>query len=169
VLIALLFTETAFAIALVVLWVDERHRPVLTAHAILLAGAPLFVWTAGAAGLLPAALVLGGSRLAASAFGHVVAERAYGVRYPWAFAGRVAAVSAGMAAVLVGLRALWPTSPLEAPALTAAGVVVVGVGLRLGRVLGPDELEVLTRTSVPGRHHVVRWLGGTLPSPKRVP
>jgi len=160
VLIALLFAETALAIGLVLLWVDERHRPVLIAYAIPLAGAPLFVWTAGAAGLLPAAVVLGGSRLAASAFGHFVAERAYGVRYPWRFAGRVGLVAAVMASVLAGLRALWPTSPLEALTLTATGVVIVGVGLRVGRALGPDELDILERTGIPGRRLLVRWLGG---------
>ncbi len=160
VLIALLFAETALALGLVLLWVDERHRAVLIGYGILLAGAPLFIWTAGVAGLLPAAVVLGGSRLAASAFGHFVAERAYGVRYPWKFAGRVGLVAAVMAVVLTVTRAFWPASPVEALTLTAAGVVVVIVGLRLARALGPDDLDVLDRTGIPGRHLLVRWLGG---------
>ena len=86
-LVVLLFAETAMAVGLLVLWVDERYRPVLGAQLVMIAGAPLFVWTAGRFGLLAAALVLGGSRLASSIFGYLVARRAYGVRYPWAFAG----------------------------------------------------------------------------------
>ena len=66
VLVVLLFAETAFAVGLLVLWVDERYRAVLTTQAVMVAGAPLFIWAAARFGLLAASLVLGGSRLAAS-------------------------------------------------------------------------------------------------------
>jgi O-antigen/teichoic acid export membrane protein len=158
VLVVLLFAETALAVGLLVLWVDEQYRPVLMAQAVMIVGAPLFVWTAGEFGLLPSALVLGGSRLAASALGYIEARRLYGVRYPWRFAAKVILVSLVMVGCLVLMRAIWPTSLAEAVASTLLGVIVVIVGLRLFRVLGPDELDVLARASVPGREWMTRWL-----------
>ena len=159
VLVVLLFAETAFAVALLVLWVDEQYRPVLIAQAMMIAGAPLFIWTSAQFGLLPSALVLGSSRLAASALGYIEARRLYGVRYPWRFAAKVIVVSMIMVVSLTAVRAVWPTSLLEAVACTFLGVLIVAVCLRLFRVLGPGELELLARTSIPGKHLLVRWLG----------
>jgi O-antigen/teichoic acid export membrane protein len=158
VLVALLFAETALAIGLLVLWVDERYRAVLTAQAVMVAGAPIFIWTAQAFGLLPAAVVLGASRLGASIFGYAEARRLYGVRYPWAFAAKVTLVSLVMVACLGAVRAVWPTSLVEAVVCTSLGVAIVAVGLKLFRVLGAEELELLARTSIPGKHLLVRWL-----------
>jgi O-antigen/teichoic acid export membrane protein len=158
VLVVLLFAETALAVGLVVLWVDEQYRPVLMAQAVMIAGAPLFVWTAGQFGLLPSALVLGGTRLAASIIGYIEARRLYGVRYPWRFAAKVALVSLVMASCLVSVRAIWPTSLVEAVTLTVLGVALVAAGLRLFRVLGPAELHLLEQASVPGKRLLIRWL-----------
>jgi O-antigen/teichoic acid export membrane protein len=160
ILVALLFAETAMAVGLLVLWVDERYRPVVAANVVMIAGAPLFVWAAGRFGLLAAAAVLGGSRLAASLIGYTEARRIYGVRYPWQFAGKVSLVSLIMATVLETIRQVWSTSAVEAVALTALGVLIVVVGLRLFRVMGPGELDVLQRTSIPGKHLLTRWLAG---------
>ncbi len=158
VLVALLFAETALAVAVLVLWVDERYRAVLGAQFAMIVGAPLFVWVAGRFGLVPAAFVLGGSRLAVSLIGYVGARRAYDVRFPWSFAARVTLVSTAMALTLSAIRQVWGTSVVEASALTLLGVVIVLVGLRVLRVMGPNELEVLQRVSVPGKHLLVRWL-----------
>ncbi len=158
VLVALLFAETALAVAVLVLWVDERYRPVLGAQSAMIVGAPLFVWVAGRFGLVPAAFVLGGSRLAVSLIGYAAARRAYDVRFPWAFAVRVTVVSAAMALVLSGIRQVWTTSVIEAAVLTMVGVVVVVVGLRVMQVMGPNEIEVIGRTSMPGKKLLVRWL-----------
>ena len=160
VLVALLFAETALAVGLVVLWVDEQYRPVLMAQAVTIAGAPLFVWTAMQSGLLPASIVLGGSRLAASILGYTEARRLYGVRYPWRFAAKVCLVSLLMAAGLTAMRAIWPTSVIQAAVCTILGVAITAVGLRLFHVIGPRELELLGRASIPGRHLMIRWLAG---------
>jgi hypothetical protein len=138
--------------------VDERYRPVLAAQSAMIIGAPLFVWIAGRFGLVPAALVLGGSRLAVSLIGYIGAKQAYDVRFPWAFAARVTAVSLAMAVILSAMRRVWDTSLIEAATLTTAGVFIVLVGLRVLRVMGPNEVEVLQRTSIPGKHLLVRWL-----------
>ena len=160
VMIALLFAETAMAGALLMLWVDERFRAVLAANFAMIVGAPLFIWTAGQFGLVPAAVVLGGSRLASSLIGYAEARRIYGVRYPWGFAARVTLVSVVMAALLSAIRQFWDTSFVEAMTLTALGVIVVVTGLRVFRVIGPGDLEVLQRTSIPGKDLLVRWFAG---------
>ena len=158
VLIVFLFAETAMAVGLLVLWVDERYRPVLLAQLVMIAAAPLFVWSAGRFGLLASAVVLGVSRLAASVFGYIQVRRMYGVSYPWIFAAKVTAVSLTMAAVLGAARQVWTTSITEAAALTALGVLIVLAGLRVFRVMGPGELDVLQRASIPGKRVLARWL-----------
>lgn len=158
VLVVLLFAETVFAVGLLVLWVDERYGHVLTTQAVMLAGAPLFIWAAGRFGLMPAALVLGGSRLAASLLGYAAAHRLYGVEFPWRFAAKVSLVSLLMAACLTTVRTVWPTSLLQVIACTLLGVVMVALGLRLFRVLGPREVELIERMSIPGKRLLVRCL-----------
>ena len=46
---------------------------------------------------------------------------------------------------------------IEAAALTCLGIVIVLVGLRLLQVMGPNELEVLARASIPGKRVLIRW------------
>jgi hypothetical protein len=149
-------------VAVLVLWVDERYRAVLGAQFAMIVGAPLFVWVAGRFGLVPAAFVLGGSRLAVSLIGYGGARRAYDVRFPWRFTARITLVSMAMALILSAIRQVWGTSVVEASALPVLGVVVVLVGLRVLQDIGPNELEVLQRVSVPGKHLLVRWLSPTL-------
>ncbi len=161
VLVVLLFAETAMAVGLLVLWVDERYRPVLLAQLVMVASAPLFVWAAGQFGLLTSAAVLGGGRLAASWLGYVEARKLYDVRYPWRFAAKVTLVSLVMGACLLVIRSFWPTSFLEATVLTLLGAAIVALGLRLVRVMGPDELDVLERASIPGKRWLVRWLSAS--------
>lgn len=158
ILVALLFAETVFALGVLVLWVDERYRLVLMAQATLVLGAPLFIVAAAYGGLETAAYVLGGSRLAASLIGYRAARRVYGVAFPWRFAARVSLASAAMAAVLQLIRLAWTTSPIEASTLTVLGVLLIAAALRVFRILGPDELGVLERVSIPGRKWVVNWL-----------
>lgn len=158
-LVALLFAETVLALGIVLLWTDERYRPALAAQSLTVVSAPLFVWTAGRFGLIAAGCVLGGARVVSAAVAYVAARRAYGVRFPWEFAGRVTLVSAIMAATLEGLRRVWSTSPIEAAVLTLAGVGMVIIGLRALRIFGPNELDVLRRASIPGRGFLVQWLG----------
>ena len=66
-----------------------------------------------------------------------------------------------MASSLVLVRAMWPTSLIEAVTVTILGVVFVAVGLRLFRVLGPAELELLEQASIPGKRLLIRWLSSS--------
>ena len=157
-LVALLFTETAFNLGLIVLSVDERYRPVLLSQGLLVLAAPVFLLAARFGGVAAGAAVLGAARVAAVVSGYLVCRREYGMRFPWAFTARVAVASAVMAVVLVAGRAVWPTSALEALALTAVGGAVFAVAMRLGGVIGPEERALLERAKLPGGRYLVRWL-----------
>jgi O-antigen/teichoic acid export membrane protein len=157
-LVALLFTETAFNLGLIVLSIDERYRPVLAAQALLVVAAPLFMLAARVGGVAAAATVLGTARVAACAAGYVICRREYGMRFPWAFTGRVAIVSGAMGTVLIAARSVWRTSALEALALTALGALVFAIGMRVARVIGPEERQLLERARLPGGRWLLRWL-----------
>ena len=159
--IVLLFAETTFSLGLLVLWMDERYLPVLAAQGVIVGSAIFFLWAARDGALLPAAAVLGGARLLAACLGYVAAQRRYHVRYPWGFLGRIIGVAAVMATVLASLRQVWETSAVEATTLTGVGVVLVALGLRVARVVGPSDLQVLERSSIPGRQWLVRWLSSS--------
>lgn len=158
ILVALLFTETAFNLAIIILSVDERYRAVLGAQALLLLGTPLFVAAAYWGGLTGAAVTIGALRLVVTVVGYLVGRRAYGLRFPWGFAARVGAVGAAMGVVLVAARSVWATSVLEAATLTALGAAIFLVGLRWGRVLGSEEAALLRRASLPGSDLMLRLL-----------
>ncbi len=158
VLVALLFTETAFNLGLIVLSVDERYRPVLLSQGILVLAAPIFLAAARFGGVAAGAAVLGAARVAAVVSGYLVCRREYQTRFPWAFTARVAGASAVMAVVLIAARAIWTTSVLEALTVTALGGTVFAVAMRVGRVIGPEERALLERAKLPGGRHLVRWL-----------
>lgn len=158
ILVAAMFAETAFNLGVIVLSIDERYRLVIAIQSLLLLAAPAFVLAAVHASLPWAASIFGGARLAVAVAGYLLCRRLYGFRFPWAFTARVGAVSAVMGAVLVALRWGWPTSVLEATVLTLLGVAIYAVGMRVARVLGPAETELLHRTGLPGRRWLLAWL-----------
>ncbi len=158
VMVVLLFAETAFNLGNIVLSIDEQYRPVLLAHSIRVLSVPLFLWAASQSGILAAAAVLGAARLMSAILTTLIARAKYGVRLPWAFAGRIAMVSLVMAIVLVVGRTLWPTSPLQATVLTFVGMGIFLLGIRLGRLLGEEEINLIRRSQLPGHQLLVRWL-----------
>jgi O-antigen/teichoic acid export membrane protein len=159
VLIALLVTETAFNQAMMILTVDERYATVLKLIAIQALAAPLVVAAGTYWGVEAAAFVLGLGRAATSVAAYLVCRRRYRLPYPWAFAGKLAVASAGMAVTLGLGRAVWPTSATEAVTLTAAGAIVFGVGVRLTRAIGAEEIGLLRRVNLPGGRWLVVLLG----------
>lgn len=158
VMVVLLFAETAFNLGNIVLSIDEQYRPVLFAQSIRVLSVPLFLWAASHGGILAAAAVLGVARLMSAIVATLIARAKYGVRLPWAFAGRIAMVSLAMAIVLVVGRAFWPASPLQATVLTFVGMAVFLLGIRLGRLLGAEEIDLIRRSQLPGHELLVRWL-----------
>ncbi|MFQ5743749.1 MAG: lipopolysaccharide biosynthesis protein [Acidobacteriota bacterium] len=157
-LVALLFAETAFNLAMIVLWIDERYWAMAGSQAILVLAAPCFLIAAARGGLLAAAAVFGGARLAVSASAYLVCRRAYRFHYPWPFAARVGAASLIMGAVLLTAKAFWRSSVGEALTLTLLGIAVFGLCLRLMDILGADETELLCRAQLPGQRWILGWL-----------
>ena len=74
------------------------------------------------------------------------------------FAARGAVVGAAMGAVRVVVRSFLGQSALEAIGLTALGAATYLAGLRLARVLGPEEIDLLERSDVPGKRLALAWL-----------
>jgi O-antigen/teichoic acid export membrane protein len=158
VMVVLLFAETAFNLGNIVLSIDEQYGPVLIAQSLRVLSVPLFLWAASHGGILVAASVLGLARLLSAVLATLIARAKYGVTLPWRFALKVAGVSLVMGLVLITGRAFWSTSPLQATTLTFAGAAVFLVGIRLGHLLGADEIDILRRSRLPGHELLVRWL-----------
>lgn len=158
VLVGFMYAETAFNLPNILLSVDERYRALFWTQAVAIVAAPLFVVTAGSVGLVGAAVVLGATRLAIALLGYGICRKTYGVQFPWTFAGRVGLVALVMATAISAARLFWPTSPIEALTLTLVAVVLYLLGLRWARVVGPEEVDLLRRSKVPGHGWVVAWL-----------
>lgn len=155
--VALLYAQTAFNLGLIWLSIDERYRIVLWTQAIPVMTAPFFLIVAATRGLVAAALVFGGARLVASVIGYLVCRRDYGFRFPWAFGARVALVAACMGAILTVLRSYLPQSAPVAVGLTVLGALLYFAGLRLARILGAEEIDLLERSDIPGKRFVLAW------------
>jgi len=156
--VALMYTQTAFNLGMIWLSIDERYRAVLWTQSILVIAAPVFVVVATTFGLIPAAFVFGGARLVVSVIGYLICRRDYGFQFPWGFAAKVTAVAGFMGLVLAMVRSYVPRSPLEAIGLTLLGVVIYTASLRLARILGPEEIDLLERSDIPGKRLVLAWL-----------
>ena len=154
----LLYSATAFNLGMIWLSTDERYRAVLGTQSLLVIAAPIFFLVARTWGLVPAVLVLGGARVIVNVTGYLICRRDYGFRFPWLFAARVLGVAAAMGATLVVLRRFIEQSALETIALTALGAVIYVVGLRVARILGPEEIDLLERSDVPGTRLALAWL-----------
>ncbi len=164
ILIALLVTETAFNQALIILTVDERYGTVLRLVAIQVLTAPLLVMVARSYGIEMAALVLGTGRATTSLAAYVACRRLYGLPYPWAFAMKLLAAATAMGLLLAVGRAWWPTSAVEAVALTVVGLITFAICARWLRLVGPEELSLLRRADLPGRRWLLVLLGAPVGS-----
>ena len=158
VLVPLMYAATVFNLPGIILTIGEQYRALVWTQAIGIVAAPVFVVAAASNGLVAAAMVLGGTGLAKALGAYVLCRRAYGVRFPWAFAVRIGMVSLVMATALAAARAVWATSLLEAITLILAGAIVYVVGLRVVGALGPEEIDLLQRSELPGHTWVVAWL-----------
>jgi O-antigen/teichoic acid export membrane protein len=158
ILCALIFFETLFNLGNILLSVDHRYAIVLAAHAVRIAAAPVFVWLALRGDMVLATIAFGAGRVLASGLGHVVAHRAYGVRFPVAFTARVCLSTAMMAIVVGAGRLLLPSSWPATVSLTAVGAALTVLGARWFAVLGPRELDILHRAGLPGGATLIAWL-----------
>jgi O-antigen/teichoic acid export membrane protein len=156
--VVLMYTQTAFNLGMIWLSIDERYRVVLYTQSVLIVAAPFFLIVAATRGLVAAALVFGGARLVVSVTGYVICRRDYGFRFPWRFAAKIGAVAGCMGVVLAILRHYLPQSGVEAASLTLVGALIYLAGLRVARILGPEEIDLLDRSNVPGKRWALAWL-----------
>lgn len=158
VLVCLMYAETVFGLGVIVLSVDERYLRVFWTQSVLILLVPFFLFGAANYGVFMAAVVFGSARLGAALLGYLFCRRDYGFRFPWTFACRVGLVSLVMGSVLVVAQSWWTRSVIEAITLTFAGIVIFGFGLRIAKVMGPDETELLRRGQLPGHRWILNWL-----------
>ena len=163
VFVALLYLQTAFNLGIIWLSIDERYRAVLWAQSIQVFAVPFFLIVADTRGLVAAALLFGSARVVVNVVAYVLCHRDYGFRFPWAFAAKVAAVASVMGLILSLLRSFLAPSVPEALGLTTVGVLLYAAGLRVARVLGPEEVDLLERSDIPGTRAALAWLVAVLP------
>ena len=159
VLTLFLFAESLFNIGRIALSADERYRDVLTAQLARMAAVPALITLAATGHLLGAAAAFGAGRLAANLIAYFMARKRYGVRFPAAFALRVAGPVLVMTAVLVPLRGITGTGWVPVLSLTALGAAIVLAGLRAFRVLSKDDVDLIARSKIPLGASITRWLG----------
>ena len=159
ILTAALFVESFLGLSGILLVTAELARPVLLAQILIVLGAGPFVIAAGSDNLVLTAAIFRVGPLLASVVKHVVAKQRFVIRIPWAFIARSSLPSLTMVVVLISVRPNGGTSWLEAVLLTMLGVATVLVGMRVFRVLGPRELDLVRRTQLPGSALILRFFG----------
>ena len=188
VLVAFLFVEAAISIPHNILMVYERFTPVLWSRVVSLVSIPLLLVFIplfdGAAqtilhmdpddakpfGLVGAAIATGMARVLSRLVVFVYARRSMGLRYPWAFARKVALASLAMA-VVVRVLAVWighypfggASGGKVGAALLNLGIAILGgvvfaIAFRLLGGLDEDDKRRLARMKLPLPAWALRWL-----------
>ena len=172
VLVVGLFGESLISIALTVLLVFERYGPVLASRAAALVSVPLLVLLVPPYGMVGAAVAMAVAGVLARVVALVDGQRALGLRFPWAFLGRVALASGVMGLVVLPLALLMPATPLIGTGrwgLLAFWLIVNGMLVVLGMALfygvfrltgGLDaaDKERFAALRLPFVGRVLRWL-----------
>jgi len=158
VFIALLYAQTAFNLSIIWLSIDERYRAVLWTQSLQVIVVPFFLIVSGSRGLVAGALLFGGARVVVNVTAYVLCHRDYGFRFPWRFGAKVAVVAGAMGLALATLRSVLAPSVPEAVGLTILGALIYAAGLRVARVLGPQEVDLLERSDIPGTRLALAWL-----------
>ena len=165
-----LFLDAAISVPLAVLMAYERYRPMLIARTAALVAVPLVLLVVPRTGAVGAALVMVGVRLATDGLAMALAARELPLRYPLAFAGRVALATAAMALVVapVALLLLAPPAGLAAGpragyllanlALGGAGAAIFVAAFRLTGGLDPADRRRIGELRLPGARHVLRFI-----------
>ena len=153
-----LFVESFLALGGTLLTTAELARPVLWTQALVVLGVGPFVFAASTGNLVLTAAIFPVGRLLAALAKHFVARRLFGVRLPWAFLGRAALPSLAMGTVLILIRPTGAPSWFQAVLLTVVGAAIVLAGMRLFRVIGPRELDLLERAQIPGGAWILAFL-----------
>ncbi len=100
-------------------------------------------------------------RLGAVAWAWLAARQRYGLRFPWAFAARVAAPTAVMTAAVVASRVVLAPGWSRPLLVSAGGALLFALLARWWRLLGPREADLLRRAGFPGSRLLLAWLAPT--------
>jgi len=152
----------------------ERYRPVIVSRVLILATVPLIFWLAARYSALGTAMGMSIARLAGAAVVLAYALRAFQLRFPWRFLGRVGLATAAFVAMLV--PALWlggwgifdTTMPATLGERAAGVLILIGLALVAGAIfivafkwLGGLEAEDRERVAglrFPLKKWILRWL-----------
>jgi O-antigen/teichoic acid export membrane protein len=154
-----LFVEAFLSLGGILLTTAELARPVMLSQALVVLGAGPFVLAASTGNLVLTAAIFPVGRLLSALVRHLVARKKFGVQFPWTFIFRAALPSISMVAILIPLRSFGESGWLEVVFHTALGFIIVLIGMRVFRVLGPRELDLLERAKVPGVAWIFFFLG----------
>ncbi len=162
-----LFLESFLSSSQIVLQVYERYRLLLLPRALTILFLPLLVWVAPKYGLVGVTLAIGGGRVIIALVTAILAQRAFPLRYSWAFFGRVILATMAMAVLVVGLQWVLGLDDTIGETLmqrlVAAGqllgIAAVGAGsfvlaLRAMGGLEPEDRQRILESRLPLR----RWL-----------
>jgi O-antigen/teichoic acid export membrane protein len=162
-----LFLESFLSSSQIVLQVYERYKLLLLPRALTLLFLPLLVWVAPKYGLVGVTLAIGGGRVLIALVTAILAQRAFPLRYSWAFFGRVILATMAMAVVVVGLQWLLGLDDTIGDTLmqrlvaagqllgiAAAGAGSFVVALRAMGGLEPEDRQRILESRLPLR----RWL-----------
>ncbi len=155
----LLFAESLLATSQNALMVSERYLPIIVSRVLAFTSIPLAAVLVPRYGVLGAAAAIGGARVLAGLVVFVAGRRLLELKFPWAFALRLAVASAIMALVLLPLAGLLPTSVttrgeqlglfVATMSVAAVGGAVFLVSLRLLGGLDQRDRQQLAATRLP--------------------
>lgn len=163
VLAILLFAESLFSPAQIVLLVNDRYRQVLVSRALALLSIPFLFLAIPVFGAVGAAFAIGIARLAAQLLSTWIAGREYQLRFPTGFFARILGISLIMGAVmLIPLALIGSATPfdtiLKIALAFSAGLVTFAVLFKLlGGLQDRDKQRILT-LPIPFKRTVVNWL-----------
>ncbi len=165
-----LFIESFLSSAQIVLQVYERYYLLMLPRLLTLLALPFIVWAALHYGLVGAAIAVGSGRVLTGLATAFLAQRAFPLRYSWAFFGRVSLAALGMALVVVGMKQVMGlevigttliarlASALVLLVIAAAGALSFGVILRLLGGLEAEDRQRILESRLPLR----RWIAKVL-------
>ena len=158
VLVGSMYVATSLNLSEILLNVDERYRQIFLIQSIPMLVAPVFLLAAHSGGLVSAAVVFGAGRVLTALVAYAFCRQLYGVRYPWAFFFKIGSLALVMGLIVGAIQSVLGSTPVEVIMLTALGIGVFGLGIRMSNTLGPDEIDLLKRSGLPGRKWAVALL-----------
>ncbi|HEX6289944.1 MAG TPA: polysaccharide biosynthesis C-terminal domain-containing protein [Herpetosiphonaceae bacterium] len=161
-----LFAESIVVVPHVILMVYERYRVVALSRLLAVLSAPLIVLVAINGSAVTTALAIGVFRFGSRAVLTPYASRAFGLRFPWRFAGRLALPSLLFMSVLTLLSRVLPVlesqpvwrNLLHLAALIGVGVAIFAAGFKLMGGIDDDDRKRLATMRIPLRKLILRYL-----------